>query len=203
MSVSIDFSGKTVLITGASRGIGAEMARVFHRAGASVVINHPDFGDTAPDAEEIAQELNSVREGSAFVCAADISDADAVKSMMEGIQSDRGGIDFLVNNAAIIRDRTMAKMDLSEWQQVIDVNLSGVFYCCKFGLEIMNSQWFWLSLAAVLISAYYPMLWCRMLCPTGAVLDGIVFMAKSNPAKRRTQDIGQVSPGAVGQPAGA
>jgi NosR/NirI family nitrous oxide reductase transcriptional regulator len=72
-----------------------------------------------------------------------------------------------------------------------------------FGLEIMNSQWFWLSLAAVLISAYYPMLWCRMLCPTGAVLDGIAFMAKSNPAKRRTQDIGQVSPGAVGQPAGA
>jgi len=72
-----------------------------------------------------------------------------------------------------------------------------------FGLEIMNSQWFWLSLAAVLISAYYPMLWCRMLCPTGAVLDGIAFMAKSNLAKRRTLDIGQVSPEAVGQPAGA
>ena len=72
-----------------------------------------------------------------------------------------------------------------------------------FGLEIMNSQWFWLSLAVVLISAYYPMLWCRMLCPTGAVLDGIAFMAKSSPAKRRTQDTGRVSPDAVAQPTGA
>lgn len=138
MSVSIDFSDKTVLITGASSGIGAEMARVFHRAGASVGINHPDFGDTASDAEEIKGELNALRKDSAFVCAADISHADAVKSMMADVQSDRGGIDFLINNAAIIRDRTMAKMDLAEWQQVIDVNLSGVFYCCKYGLEIMQ-----------------------------------------------------------------
>ena len=52
-----------------------------------------------------------------------------------------------------------------------------------FGLEIMESQWFWLSLAAVLVSAYYPMLWCRMLCPTGAVLDGIAIVAKSRAAK--------------------
>lgn len=72
-----------------------------------------------------------------------------------------------------------------------------------FGLEIMNSQWFWLSLAAVLVSAYFPMLWCRMLCPTGAVLDGIAFMAKSKPAQKRTLDIGRASPGVVEQPAGA
>jgi NosR/NirI family nitrous oxide reductase transcriptional regulator len=72
-----------------------------------------------------------------------------------------------------------------------------------FGLEILESQWFWLSLAAVLVSAYYPMLWCRMLCPTGAVLDGITFMAKLSPAKQRNRDTGRPSPGVVGQPAGA
>jgi len=72
-----------------------------------------------------------------------------------------------------------------------------------FGLEILESQWFWLSLAAVLVSAYYPMLWCRMLCPTGAVLDGITFMAKSSPAKQRNPDTGRPNPGVVGQPAGA
>jgi len=72
-----------------------------------------------------------------------------------------------------------------------------------FGLEIMNSPWFWLSLGAVLVSAYYPMLWCRMLCPTGAVLDGIAFVARSTPVKRRKQVSGRSGPGVVEQPAGA
>ena len=72
-----------------------------------------------------------------------------------------------------------------------------------FGLELLDSQWFWLSLAVVLISAYYPMLWCRMLCPTGAVLDGIAFVAKSRVADTRKLDTGRPSPGVVGQPAGA
>ncbi|HJP38173.1 MAG: 4Fe-4S binding protein [Gammaproteobacteria bacterium] len=69
-----------------------------------------------------------------------------------------------------------------------------------FGLEIFESKWFWLSLAAVLVSAYYPMLWCRMLCPTGAVLDGIAILARSNPAKQHAGRSGQ---DAAEQPAGA
>jgi NosR/NirI family nitrous oxide reductase transcriptional regulator len=72
-----------------------------------------------------------------------------------------------------------------------------------FGLEIMESQWFWLSLAAVLVSAYYPMLWCRMICPTGAVLDGIAIVAKSRSTKQKNSDIRRPSSGVVGQPAGA
>jgi 3-oxoacyl-[acyl-carrier protein] reductase len=58
--------------------------------------------------------------------------------MMATLRQRCGGIDFLVNNAAIIRDRTIAKMSLDEWNAVVDVNLSGVFHCCKFGLEIMR-----------------------------------------------------------------
>lgn len=72
-----------------------------------------------------------------------------------------------------------------------------------FGLEIMNSQWFWLSAAAVLVSAYYPMLWCRMLCPTGAVLDGITFVARSRAAKQKNPVAGRSGAIPVGQPAGA
>ena len=60
--------------------------------------------------------------------------------MMASVKHARGGIDFLINNAAIIRDRTIAKMSLEEWDAVMDVNLSGVFYCCKFGLEIMRDH---------------------------------------------------------------
>jgi 3-oxoacyl-[acyl-carrier protein] reductase len=138
MSITIDFTGKTALITGASQGIGAQMARTFHRAGAVVVLNHPGIGTTGADAGKLAAELNASRAGSAFVVAADVASADAVQAMMCEVQQRTGGIDFLINNAAIIRDRTIAKMSLDEWKSVLDVNLNGVFHCCKFGLEIMR-----------------------------------------------------------------
>jgi 3-oxoacyl-[acyl-carrier protein] reductase len=65
------------------------------------------------------------------------------------VRGEFGGIDFLINNAAIIRDRTVAKMSLEEWQAVIDVNLSGVFHCCKFGLEIMRDGGAIVSLGSI------------------------------------------------------
>jgi 3-oxoacyl-[acyl-carrier protein] reductase len=69
--------------------------------------------------------------------------------MMATLQRQCGGIDFLVNNAAIIRDRTIAKMSLDEWKAVVDVNLSGVFHCCKFGLEIMRDGGAIVSLGSI------------------------------------------------------
>jgi 3-oxoacyl-[acyl-carrier protein] reductase len=138
MSLTIDLSGKTALITGASQGIGAQMARTFHHAGAAVVLNHPDLGTTRGDAEDIAAGLNASRAGSAHVVAADVSNPGAVQSMMQSVRDTCGGLDFLINNAAIIKDRTIAKMSLDEWKAVLDVDLSGVFHCCKFALEIMR-----------------------------------------------------------------
>ena len=75
---------------------------------------------------------------SAIVRVADVSDAGAVEAMMQSVRQEWGGIDILVNNAGILRDRSIAKMTLDEWRSVIDVNLSGVFHCCKFGLEILR-----------------------------------------------------------------
>jgi len=149
MSLAIDFSGKTALITGASQGIGAQMARTFHTAGASVWLNHPDLGSTRADAENIAIEFNAVRAGSAFVVAADVANADAVQRMMAEIKARSGGIDFLINNAAILRDRTVAKMSLDEWHAVLEVNLTGVFHCCKFGLESMRDGGAIVSLGSI------------------------------------------------------
>lgn len=136
--IPIDLSGKVALITGASQGIGAQIARTFHRAGATVVLNHPGLDNTAADAQALADELNVHRTDSAVVIAADVSRPDQMQAMMGQVQAQCGGLDFLVNNAAIIKDRTIAKMGLDEWDAVIDVNLSGVFYGCKYALEIMR-----------------------------------------------------------------
>lgn len=140
MSIVIDLSGKIAVVTGASQGIGARTARTLHQAGCHVVINHPDLptGQTRADADSLAKELQSLRADSVSVYPADVGDAGAVETMMRAIARDLGGIDFLVNNAGILRDRTIAKMSIDEWKSVIDVNLSGVFYCCKFGLEILR-----------------------------------------------------------------
>ena len=149
MSITLNFSGKVALVTGASQGIGAEMARRFHAAGANVILNHPDLGTTRADAERLAAELNRTRADSADTAAADVSNAPAVQQMMRDAQVRHGGIDFLINNAAIIRDRTIAKMSADEWQSVIDVNLSGVFNCCKFGLEVMRDGGAVVSLGSI------------------------------------------------------
>ncbi len=140
MSVVIDLSGQAALVTGASQGIGTEIARTLHRAGARVVINHPDQGEgrTRADADGLAEELNAARDGDALVLAADVADPSTVREMMQAIAERWGGIEILVNNAGILRDRSVAKMGLDDWRSVLDVNLSGVFHCCKFGLEILR-----------------------------------------------------------------
>lgn len=149
MSLTLDLTGKVALITGASQGIGAQIARTFHQAGATVVLNHPAVGTTGRDAQAVVDLLNCLRPESAFCTAADVADAAAVQAMMQDVRQRAGGLDFLINNAAIIRDRTVAKMSLDEWQAVIDVNLSGVFHCCKFGLEIMRDGGAIVSLGSI------------------------------------------------------
>jgi 3-oxoacyl-[acyl-carrier protein] reductase len=140
MSIAIDLSGRTALVTGSSQGIGAEIARTFHLAGARVIINHPDLlgGKTHGDALALLDELLARRVHSAMVQVADVSDPSAVQAMMQRILQEWGPIDILVNNAGILRDRSIARMTLDEWRTVLEVDLCGVFYCCKFGLEILR-----------------------------------------------------------------
>ena len=140
MSITIDLSGRTALVTGSSQGIGAEVARLLHRAGARVILNHPDLSGGKPheDALALLDELLALRAHSASVRVADVSDPAAVQAMMQSIRQEWGGLDILVNNAGILRDHSIAKMTLDEWRSVLEVDLSGVFFCCKFGLEILR-----------------------------------------------------------------
>src|SRR5437016_820689 len=102
----IDFTGKVVLATGSSRGIGAAIIEAFDRHGASCVVNYVDDpqGRNKTDAQTVAGRLKD-----ALVVECDISDPARVALMMQTIQRERGGLDVLVNNAGILRDRTIKK----------------------------------------------------------------------------------------------
>src|SRR5947207_7582500 len=115
----LDFSGKAVLVTGSSRGIGAEMIKAFGQRGANCVVNYvtDGAGQNKADAENVAKELKDP-----LIIEADVTRPDQVEAMMKKIQERHGGLDVLVNNSGIIHDRTMKKMSLEEFESIIRLN---------------------------------------------------------------------------------
>ena len=133
---SIDLSGKTALVTGGSQGIGESIARTLHAAGASVAINYfdDDGGANKAKADAIATELGD----RILPVPADVRQPEQMAVAIEQTVAKWGGLDILVNNAGILRDRTLKKMSETEWQDVIDTNLSGVFHSCKAAVDHLN-----------------------------------------------------------------
>jgi 3-oxoacyl-[acyl-carrier protein] reductase len=137
--IRYDFSTKTVLVTGSSRGIGAAILEGFARAGAGVWLHYWDD----PDGANRADALRLAEKFKAFgnepnVVSGDVRKPEDVQGIMNLIQQRANGLDILVNNAGILRDRTIRKLSLDDWKAVIDVNLDGVFHCCKFGVEVLR-----------------------------------------------------------------
>ncbi len=110
--------GKTALVTGGSRGIGAAVARELAGAGATVVVG---YRSGAEEAEAIASEIGG------RAVQADVSNADEAKRLVE----ESGDLDVLVNNAGITRDGVLARMSDDDWRSVLETNLSSVFYTCR------------------------------------------------------------------------
>jgi 3-oxoacyl-[acyl-carrier protein] reductase len=110
--------GKTALVTGGSRGIGAAVARELARAGATVVVGYRSGAD---EAEAIALEIDG------RAVQADVSNVDDAKRLVE----EAGDLDVLVNNAGITRDGVLARMTDDDWRSVLETNLSSVFYTCR------------------------------------------------------------------------
>lgn len=127
--IGIDLTGKVALVTGSSRGLGEATIRRFHAAGASVVVNYfPDAnGEQKKLAEAIAADLNE----RAIALPADVTQMPQVEELMASIVKHFGGLDIVVNNAGVIRDRTLAKMTEDEWNAVIQTNLTGVFHVSR------------------------------------------------------------------------
>jgi 3-oxoacyl-[acyl-carrier protein] reductase len=136
--VNIDLAGKVYLVTGSSRGLGACTAQRLSLAGAAVAINYladPE-GRNRCDAEAVAATIAAAG-GKTRLYAANVAQAGEVEAMVKQVAADFGRLDGLVNNAGIIRDRTARKMSPEEWQGVLDVNLSGPFYCAKYASDVM------------------------------------------------------------------
>ena len=130
-----DFSGKIVLVTGSSRGIGAEMIRAFGQRGAQCVINYvaDAEGRNKSDAKAVARDLQQP-----LVIECDVTQAAQVEAMMKQIQDRHGGLDILVNNSGIIRDRTIKKMSLEEFESVMRVNVTGTFNVTQKVISILR-----------------------------------------------------------------
>jgi 3-oxoacyl-[acyl-carrier protein] reductase len=137
--ITYGFSGKVVLVTGSSRGMGAAILEAFAKAGATCIVNYfndPE-GQNVKDAERTAEQLRG-HNVPVHLLDADVRSFASVVAVMKRIADNCGGLDILVNNAGICRDKTVKKMSLDEWQSVVQTNLDGVFYCSKTGAEILR-----------------------------------------------------------------
>lgn len=129
-----DLTGKTALVTGASGGIGAEIARVLHGAGAVVGLS----GTRVEPLEALAAELGE----RAHVLPCNLSDASAVEALPKAAVAAMGSVDVLVNNAGITRDNLFMRMSDEEWASVIEVNLTSTMRLCRGVLRgMMKARW--------------------------------------------------------------
>ena len=129
-----DLTGKTALVTGASGGIGAEIARMLHAQGATVGLS----GTRTEPLESLKGELGE----RAHVLPCNLSDMAAVEALPKAAAEAMGSVDILVNNAGITRDNLFMRMSDEEWSSVLDVNLTATFKLCKGVMRgMMKARW--------------------------------------------------------------
>jgi 3-oxoacyl-[acyl-carrier protein] reductase len=131
-------SDRIVLVTGGQRGLGAATLQEMAAEGATCVVNYP-----GPQEEDEAAALVKELKGhnvDAVAIAADVTDSTQVASMISQVTKRFGRLDVLVNNAGVNPLRTWEEIDLESWRRTIDVNLTGVFICCRAVLDVMRER---------------------------------------------------------------
>jgi 3-oxoacyl-[acyl-carrier protein] reductase len=135
--VSGFLSGRVALVTGASRGIGREVALELARAGGDVALAARNAGP----AEELAVEIRGLGV-KAMALSLDVSDLAAVETAATKIEGELGKVSILVNNAGITRDQLLVRMKEDDWSEVLQINLGGTFHCTKvFVKGMMRARW--------------------------------------------------------------
>ena len=129
-------SGKVALVTGASRGIGKSIALSLGELGAEVIVN---YSASDASAEVVTKSIND-NGGSSYKLKFDVSDEESVSNGISEIIKNSGKIDILINNAGITRDGLLIRMKASQWDEVLNTNLKGVFLCTKNVSKFMMKQ---------------------------------------------------------------
>ena len=142
--MSIDFTGRVAIVTGAGGGLGKQHALALAKRGAKVVVNdlggaRVGSGGSTSAAQAVVDEIRAAG-GEAIANSASVTDFDAVQAMVQQAVDTWGRVDILVNNAGILRDKTFAKMDLADFRLVLDVHLMGAVHCTKAVWPIMTAQ---------------------------------------------------------------
>ena len=123
--------GQIALVTGASSGIGAGVAKALAQEGASVVIN---YSSSPEKAEKVRHEIETAG-GTAITVKADVSNEADVLAMFAEVFRQFGTVDILVNNAGLQKDAKFHEMSLAEWNHVMDINLTGQFLCAREAIK--------------------------------------------------------------------
>ncbi len=144
----LSLQGRSALVTGAARGIGAATARALARAGAHVALVDRDAAGVTRTAEEIG-----VAGGEALHFTEDITDAFAMERLIDRVVDDWGSLDVLVNNAGIVRDAVLEDVTDEDWEATLDVNLRGALVCTRAAVPHMAVRGFGRILSATSIVA--------------------------------------------------
>jgi 3-oxoacyl-[acyl-carrier protein] reductase len=129
-----NLTGKTALITGASGGIGAAIAKTLHDAGATIAISGTR--------QAVLEELKAQIGANVFVLPCNLASAEDVEKLVPSAEAAMGGLDILVNNAGITKDGLAMRMKDEDWQNVIDVNLTSNFRLCRAAMRgMMKKRW--------------------------------------------------------------
>jgi 3-oxoacyl-[acyl-carrier protein] reductase len=134
MTGSREREGSVAIVTGAGRNIGRAIALTLADMGAAIVLN---VRSNRGEAEAVAGEIEAAG-GKALVHVGDVADAKAMQAMADAALARFGGIDILVNNAALRREKSFAEMDHAEWREILDVTLDGAFHCTKACLPALR-----------------------------------------------------------------
>jgi NAD(P)-dependent dehydrogenase (short-subunit alcohol dehydrogenase family) len=142
LAMTLDFTGRVAIVTGAGGGLGREHALALAKRGAKVVVNDLDHQDGRPSAAQSVVDEIKAAGGEAMAIAGSVTDFAAMQAMVQQTQDTWGRVDILINNAGILRDKSFTKMDLDDFRLVMDVHLMGAAHCTKAVWPLMVAQKF-------------------------------------------------------------
>ena len=191
------FRGLAAVVTGGSRGIGRAVAESLLRRGADVLIAGRAAGPLAAAAADLARIAASAGAGRIETLAADVRRPADAERLVAAAADRFGGVDVLVNNAGVGRFEAVAEQSIDDWAQVIETNLSGVFYCCRAAIPVLRRRGGGWIVNVSSLAGSYPFANGAAYCASKAGLDAFT-AALMQEVRFDGIRVSAVAPGSVG-----